>query len=56
MVERGQEAKKQRQEEAIKMAKEAGEASGEGEDENGANKTAEIEKAAAGNKEEKPKE
>ena len=56
MVERGKEAKKQRQEEAIKMAKEAGEASGEGEDENGANKTAEIEKAAAGNKEEKPKE
>lgn len=48
MVERGKTAKKERQEEAIAMAKEAAAASGEGE-QNGANKTAEIEKAAAGN-------
>ena len=50
MVERGEEAKKERQENAIKMAKEAANASGEGNSsQNGANKTAEIEKAAAGN-------
>ena len=50
MVERGKEAKLERQEEAIEMAKKAGEASGEGESsQNGANKTAEIEKAASGN-------
>jgi hypothetical protein len=50
MVERGKEAKKERQEEAIAMAKEAGAASGEGDDnQNGANKTAQIEKTAAGN-------
>ena len=50
MVERGKEAKKERQEEAIQMAKESAEASGEGKSsQNGANKTAEIEKAAAGN-------
>lgn len=52
MVERGKQAKKERQEEAIQMAKEAGEASGEGDSsssKNGANKTAEIEKAASGN-------
>ena len=55
MVERGEEAKKERQEEAIKMAKEAAAASGEGEgeeNENGSNKTAEIEKTAAEKKEE----
>ena len=59
MVERGQEAKKQREEDAIRMAKEAAAASGEGDGENkknGANKTAEIEKAAAGNKKENKKE
>lgn len=51
MVERGKIAKKERQEEAIQMAKEAADASGEGDSaqENGANKTAEIEKATAGN-------
>lgn len=49
MVERGEQAKKQRQEEAIQMAKEAGEASGEGNSSNGDNKTAAIEKAASGN-------
>lgn len=49
MVERGKQAKKERQEEAIAMAKAAGDASGEGENKNGANKTAEIEKAASGN-------
>ena len=50
MVERGKEAKLERQEEAIEMAKKAAEASGEGESsQNGANKTAEIEKAASGN-------
>ena len=49
MVERGKEAKKERQEEAIEMAKEAADASGEGQSSsNGANKTAEIEKAASG--------
>ena len=51
MIERGEEAKKKRQEEAIKLAKESAKASGEGdESKNGANKTAEIEKAASGNK------
>lgn len=50
MIERGEEAKMKRQEEAIALAKAAGEASGEGKSsQNGANKTAEIEKAAAGN-------
>lgn len=49
MVERGKQAKKERQEEAIAMAKAAADASGEGSKENGANKTAEIEKAASGN-------
>lgn len=51
MVERGKQAKKERQEEAIAMAKAAGDASGEGNEptQNGANKTAEIEKAASGN-------
>ena len=51
MVERGKKAKKERQEEAIAMAKAAGDASGEGNKptQNGANKTAEIEKAASGN-------
>lgn len=54
MVERGKLAKKERQEEAIAMAKEAADASGEGDNsnenkQNGSNKTAEIEKAAAGN-------
>lgn len=49
MVERGKLAKKERQEEAIAMAKEAADASGEGTDTNGTNKTAEVEKAAAGN-------
>ena len=48
MVERGKQAKKERQEEAIAMAKAAADASGEGK-QNGANKTAEIEKAASGN-------
>lgn len=47
MVERGKQAKKERQEYAIKMAKEAAQASGEGTSKNGANKTAEIEKAAS---------
>lgn len=48
IVERGEEAKKKREEDAIAMAKEAAKASGEGESsKNGANKTAEIEKAAA---------
>lgn len=55
MVERGKQAKKERQEEAIAMAKAAADASGEGSKEegsnkNGANKTAEVEKAAAGKK------
>lgn len=51
MVERGKQAKKERQEEAIAMAKAAADASGEGDKpaQNGANKTAEIEKAASGN-------
>lgn len=50
MIERGEEAKKKRQEEAIKLAKESAKASGEGDkSKNGANKTAEIEKAVAGN-------
>lgn len=55
MVERGKEAKQERQEEAIELAKKSAEASGEGDsnddstDKNGANKTAEIEKAASGN-------
>ena len=49
MVERGEQAKKERQEQAIQLAKESAEASGEGENKNGANKTAEIEKAASGN-------
>lgn len=50
MVERGKAAKKERQEEAIAMAKEAADASGEGSDgQNGANTTAQIEKSAAGN-------
>ena len=57
MVERGKQAKKERQEEAIAMAKAAANASGEGDKptRNGDNKTAEIEKAASGNdkKEEK---
>ena len=51
MVERGKQAKKERQEEAIAMAKQAADASGEGDQQkqNGDNKTAQIEKAAAGN-------
>lgn len=56
MVERGKQAKLERQEEAIEMAKRAAEASGEGDSsnstsssKNGANKTAELEKAMAGN-------
>lgn len=49
IVERGEEAKKQRQEEAIRVAKESAAASGEGNSQNGANKTAEIEKAVANN-------
>lgn len=50
MVERGKEAKKERQEEAIQMAKESAEASGEGKSsQNGANRTAVIEKQASGN-------
>ena len=50
MVERGEEQKQKKQEEAIKLAKESAKASGEGQtSQNGANKTAEIEKAAAGN-------
>ena len=55
MVERGKQAKKEREEDAIKMAKEAAKASGEGDNkQNGANKTAELEKAAIGkNKTEK---
>lgn len=49
VVARGEEAKKKRQEDAIRLAKEAGEASGEGKSsQNGANKTAEIEKVASG--------
>ena len=56
MVERGKEAKKERQQEAIKMAKEAGAKTNkdneEGTKEDGAtNKVAEAEKAAAGKKE-----
>ena len=52
MVERGKQAKKERQEEAIALAKASANASGEGDSQNknGANKTAEIEKAASGNK------
>ena len=54
VVERGKTAKKERQEEAITMAKEAAAATGEGDNgdetkQSGSNKTAEIEKAAAGN-------
>jgi hypothetical protein len=50
MIERGEDAKKQRQEDAIALAKASADASGEGKSSsNGANKTAEIEKAAAGN-------
>lgn len=49
MIERGQEAKKQRQEEAIRIAKESANASGEGNSSNGDNKTAQIEKAVSGN-------
>jgi SPP1 family phage portal protein len=51
MVERGKQAKKERQEEAIAMAKAAADASGEGNKpaQNGDNKTAQIEKAASGN-------
>ena len=50
VVARGEEAKLKRQEDAIKMAKEAANASGEGENSgNGSNKTAEIEKAASEN-------
>lgn len=52
MVERGKQAKLERQEEAIEMAKKAAEASGEGDStssKNGDNKTAKIEKAMAGN-------
>ena len=51
MVERGKQAKKERQEEAIAMAKAAADASGEGDKpaQNGDNKTAQIEKAASGN-------
>ena len=49
MVERGRQAKLEREQDAIRIAKEAAEASGEGKSsQNGANKTAEIEKAAAG--------
>lgn len=50
IVERGKEAKKEREQEAIEMAKEAAKASGEGNstsNQNGANKTAEIEKKVA---------
>lgn len=47
MVERGKQAKKEKQEEAIRIAKQSANASGEGNDKNGANKTAEIEKAVA---------
>ena len=49
MVERGKQAKKERQEEAIAMAKEAAISSGEDSEENknGANKTAEVEKMAS---------
>lgn len=51
MVERGEKAKVKRQEDAIEMAKKSAEASGEGQssNKNGDNKTAQIEKAAAGN-------
>ena len=49
VVARGEEAKKKRQEDAIKMAKEAADASGEGSSSNGDNKTAAIEKTASGN-------
>ena len=47
MVERGKKEKAERQEEAIKLAKESAKASGEGKTTNGANKTAEIEKQVA---------
>ena len=47
MVERGKKEKAERQEEAIKLAKESANASGEGKTTNGANKTAEIEKQVA---------
>ena len=52
MVERGKQAKKDRQEEAIALAKASANASAEedSQNKNGANKTAEIEKAASGNK------
>ena len=57
MVERGKQAKQERQEEAIELAKKSAEASGEGDSstssKNGANKTAEIEKAASGNSDNK---
>lgn len=55
MVERGKEAKKERQEEAITFAKAAADASGEGKDtkSTGENKTAAIEKAASGNNDNK---
>lgn len=57
MVERGKQAKQERQEEAIELAKKSAEASGEGDNDtsskNGANKTAEIEKAASGNSDDK---
>lgn len=51
MVERGKKAKEERQQEAIEMAKQAADASGEGDSssKNGDNKTAEIEKQASGN-------
>ena len=47
MVERGKKEKAERQEEAIKLAKKSANASGEGKTTNGANKTAEIEKQVA---------
>lgn len=47
MVERGKAEKKEREEEAIRMAKESAKASGEGDNTNGANKTAQIEKEVA---------
>lgn len=55
MVERGKKAKEDRQKEAIEIAKQAAEASGEGDtsSKNGDNKTAEIEKQASGNTDKK---
>ena len=55
MVDRGKKAKEERQKEAIKLAKQAADASGEGDSSssNGANKTAEIEKQASGNNDKK---